>query len=71
MKGTIKKLFKDRGFGFIKAEDGREIFFHRTSVGGTEFESLTENQAVEFDVEKDPKGPRGKGPRAINVRLTS
>jgi CspA family cold shock protein len=69
MNGTIKRLFKDRGFGFIKAEDGREIFFHRTGVDGTEFESLTEGQAVEFDVEKNPKGSRGKGPRAINVRL--
>ncbi len=28
-KGTIKKLIRDRGFGFISAEDGREIFFHR------------------------------------------
>jgi CspA family cold shock protein len=70
MKGTIKKLFKDRGFGFIKAEDGREIFFHRTGViEGKEFDSMLEGQSVEFDVEKTPKGSRGKGPRAVNVRL--
>jgi len=70
MKGTIKRLFKNRGFGFIKAEDGREIFFHMTGVGGVEFESLTEGQAVAFDIEKNQKGSRNKGPRAINVKLT-
>ncbi|MBI4229006.1 MAG: cold shock domain-containing protein [Deltaproteobacteria bacterium] len=69
MKGTIKRLFKNRGFGFIKAEDGREIFFHMTGVDGVEFDSLTEGQAVEFDIEKNQKGSRNKGPRAINVKL--
>ncbi|HEY7536176.1 MAG TPA: cold shock domain-containing protein [Thermodesulfobacteriota bacterium] len=69
MKGTIKRLMKDRGFGFIKAEDGREIFFHRTAVISINFESLTEGQSVEFDVEKNPKDSRTKGPRAINVRV--
>ena len=71
MKGAIKKLVKDRGFGFIRAEDGREIFFHRTAIDGSQFESLTEGQSVEFDIEKNPRDSRGKGPRAINVRLTS
>ncbi|HLE26327.1 MAG TPA: cold shock domain-containing protein [Thermodesulfobacteriota bacterium] len=69
MKGTIKKLIKDRGFGFIRAEDGREIFFHRTAVQDANFESLTEGQSVEFDVEKNPKDSRTKGPRAVNVRV--
>jgi CspA family cold shock protein len=69
MKGTIKRLFKDRGFGFIRAEDGREIFFHRTAIVGTVFESLTEGQSVEFDVEKNPRDSRAKGPRAVNVRV--
>jgi len=69
MNGTIKRVFKNRGFGFIKAEDGREIFFHMTGVEGVEFDSLVEGQNVDFDVEKNPKGSRGKGPRAINVKL--
>jgi len=69
MKGTIKKLIKDRGFGFIRAEDGREIFFHRTAVKSTNFESLTEGQSVEFDVERISQDSRTKGPRAVNLRL--
>ena len=67
MKGTIKKLIRDRGFGFSRAEDGREIFFHITALEGMTFTSLIEGQSVEFDVEKNPKDSRNKGPRAINV----
>ncbi len=68
MKGTIKKLVKDRGFGFINAEDGREIFFHTTALHGMTFDSLIEGQPVEFDVEKSPRDARSKSPRAINVQ---
>jgi len=37
--GTIKKLVSDRGFGFIKAEDGQEYFFHRSGTEG-DFDGL-------------------------------
>ncbi len=61
--GKIKKLVSDRGFGFIADTDGREVFFHQSSLVETQFSDLTENQDVEFDVENSAKGPR-----AINVR---
>ena len=64
-KGKIKKLVRDRGFGFISATDGREIFFHQSSLVDVEFDALNEEQEVEFEVEKSPKGTR-----AINVKLT-
>ena len=56
--GKIKKLVRDRGFGFISDTDGNEVFFHRSSVTGANFDSLNEEETVEFDVEKSPKGPR-------------
>jgi len=68
MKGTIKKLIGERGFGFINTEDGKEIFFHTTALQGVTFASLIEGQSVEFDVEKRPEDSRSKGPRALNVR---
>lgn len=58
MKGKVKKCIGERGFGFITAEDGKEIFFHRTSLQGVKFEALEEGTNVEFDVEQGPKGPR-------------
>ena len=64
MKGTVKRLVSDKGFGFIAASDGVEYFFHQSSVSQTSFDQLREGQAVTFDVGQGPKGPRGE-----NVRL--
>ncbi|HEX9898584.1 MAG TPA: cold shock domain-containing protein [Candidatus Methylomirabilis sp.] len=63
--GTVKRLVRERGFGFILAQDGVEIFFHRSALQGDAFDMLAEGQAVEFDVEKGPKGPR-----ATNMRVS-
>lgn len=68
MKGTIKRLIRERGFGFINTEDGKEIFFHTTALQGMTFASLTEGQSVEFDVEKSSRDSGSKGPRALNVQ---
>lgn len=60
--GTIKRLVRDRGFGFIRDDGGQEWFFHRSSVQGS-FDQLNEGERVSFDEE-----PSAKGPRAGNVR---
>jgi len=63
-KGKIKKLIRNRGFGFISTTDGKEIFFHRTKLLDGEFDLLNEDQEVEFEIETTPKGPS-----ATNVRV--
>ena len=63
-KGKIKKLVRDRGFGFISDTDGREVFFHKSGLVGGAFDTLTEDQVVEFEVENSPKGPC-----AINISI--
>jgi CspA family cold shock protein len=65
MKGKVKRIIRERGFGFISAEDGREIFFHRSALEGPDFDALEEGNSVEFNVERGPKGPR-----AVSVRVT-
>ena len=62
-KGKIRRLIRQRSYGFITAQDGKDVFFHRTALRGPRFESLKEDQSVEFEVEKGPRGPR-----AVNVR---
>ncbi len=62
--GKIKKLVRDRGFGFISDTDGREVFFHQSAVVDIKFDALNTDQLVEFDVEKSDKGPR-----AINIHI--
>jgi CspA family cold shock protein len=63
MQGTIKKVVRDKGFGFILTSDGKEVFFHRSGLQQMDFDSLQEGAIVEFEVEQSEKGPR-----AINVR---
>jgi cold shock protein len=60
--GTVKWFNESKGFGFITKEDGEDVFVHHTAISGTGFRSLSEGQAVTFDVENGPKGLR-----AINV----
>ncbi len=64
--GKIKKLVTERGFGFISDTDGREVFFHQSSLMDVKFTDLSEGQNVEFEVEKSEKGPR-----AINVKVVA
>jgi cold shock protein len=64
--GTIKKVLKDKGFGFIVPDDGSDdIFFHRSRLSPkVYFEDLREGTEVQFDVR-----PGEKGRQAFNVRL--
>ena len=58
--GKIKKVMKDRGFGFISTGDGKEVFFHRSECRQNDFDSLEQGQEVGFDLEVVPKGPRAR-----------
>jgi CspA family cold shock protein len=65
MTGTVKFFNSERGYGFIKPDDGgRDVFVHITAVERAGLKSLTEGQRISFDVEPDKKG---KGPKAVNL----
>ncbi len=58
MKGTIKKLVSDRGFGFIAREgEAKDLFFHSKELKGVTFEELKEGDTLTFDVAEGEKGP--------------
>ncbi len=67
-RGSIKKIVQDRGFGFIRPEKGPDVFFHCSTVQGGAFESLSEGQEVDYELEEAGKG--GKGPRAATVAVS-
>lgn len=65
--GTIARLERERGFGFIKPQVGdADLFFHTSALQGLIFDNLREGQTVEFEAEKDPRNPQRS--RAVNVR---
>lgn len=58
MTGIVVKIVDDRGFGFIKPDEGdKELFFHARSLAEGVFDELAENDKVTFEIEEGPKGP--------------
>jgi len=63
-EGTVKRIM-DKGFGFIDTGDGKDMFFHMSSLEGTSFEELREGQRVSYTPGNGPKGPRAENVRPI------
>jgi len=68
MTGTVKFFNGERGYGFIKPDDGgRDVFVHITAVERAGLKDLAEGQRITFEVEPDKKG---KGPKAVNLVIS-
>ena len=61
-EGKVKWFNEAKGFGFITSEESGDIFVHYSSIQSNGFKTLAEGDAVSFDIEQGPKGPK-----AINV----
>jgi CspA family cold shock protein len=65
-QGTVKFFNADKGYGFIKPDDGgRDIFVHITAVERAGLTSLNKGQRVSYEIEADKKG---KGPNAVDLQ---
>lgn len=64
MTGKVKWFDSKKGYGFITAENGKEIFVHFSGIATDGFKSLNEGQSVQFEV-----GSGAKGEQAINVTV--
>lgn len=66
-QGTVKWFSSEKGYGFIKPQDGsKDVFVHRNNIEGMDWEdALRDGESVEYDTEKTDKGLS-----AINVRRT-
>ncbi len=60
MNGTIKRLIEDKGFGFLRGEDGNEYFFHQSSLKNAQFADLHVGQDVTFEESEGQKGLRAE-----------
>lgn len=66
MKGNVKMFNKEKGYGFIRTEEGQDVFFHYSSLVMEGFKTAEVGEAVEFDLEESDRGPR-----AANIRRVS
>jgi len=55
-QGTVKWFNNEKGYGFITRNSGDDVFVHHSAIQGSGFKSLSEGDAIEFDVAKGPKG---------------
>lgn len=64
--GTVKFFNEQKGFGFIKPDNGgNDIFVHITALQQSGLLNLTEGMRISFETEPDK---RGKGPKAVQLR---
>ena len=56
-EGTVKWFSEEKGYGFIRPDDGSEdVFVHHTGIAGEGFKSLEEGDKVTYEVTQGRKG---------------
>jgi cold shock protein len=63
VNGTVKWFNDQKGYGFITPENGKDVFVHHSAILGDGYKSLSEGQAVTFDITAGAKGEQ-----AVNVK---
>lgn len=57
-QGTVKWFNESKGYGFITADEGKDVFVHFSAIQGEGFKTLNEGQKVTFDIVNGEKGPQ-------------
>ncbi len=65
MNGTVKWFNAEKGFGFITAEDGKDVFVHFSQIQKDGFKTLAEGEAVSFEIVESEKGIQASNVEAV------
>lgn len=64
-EGTVKWFNEKKGFGFIAAEEGGDVFVHFSAIQDSGFKTLNEGQRVSFDIIKGKKGQEASNVKPV------
>ena len=59
-EGVVKWFNANKGYGFIKREEGQDLFVHFSSINMQGYKTLTEGDKVSFEMEDTDRGPQAK-----------
>lgn len=57
-QGKVKWFSNEKGYGFIEANDGEDVFVHFTGIVGDGFKTLDEGDSVSFEITDGNRGPQ-------------
>lgn len=67
--GTVKWFNNAKGWGFIRQDEGPDVFVHYSQIKGDGFRTLREGQEVRFELRDGPKGPLAEDVNMLAVAL--
>ena len=60
VRGIVKWYNEAKGFGFIGAESGPDVFVHFNAIQPNGYRTLLEGASVEFEIQQGKKGPQAE-----------
>lgn len=68
IRGEVKWFSAEKGYGFIKHNNGKDVFVHFSAINGNGYRSLEEGEAVEFEITQGAKGEQAANVVKLNSR---
>jgi len=56
IQGEVKWFNAEKGYGFIKHDNGKDVFVHFSAINSSGYKSLEEGERVEFEISQGAKG---------------